>query len=545
MYSSNFIKYLLYIISLIFFIGIWLYVFTSLQMIFTTYPPFPIQVNAFLSIFFNVLILIFELITALYGIFLLIHTALVFNKTEEGPDFKKLDIFPIVSLIIPTFNPDLYAIETNLLNLSKLAYPNKEVFITDNSDDPHIVKQLEKLTQKFNVNFLHRDGLSGFKAKNLNNAIERISGKYFLIIDIDQSLKESSIEKFVYLFEKSKNNDLAFIQGRFAIKNADNIIRTSIAILYTFFYDVISLAKSYRGTVLFNGSSGCFRTNIVRTIGGFPENCYTEDIAISNKLLLNGYNSLYLNDSVTTALVPWKLTTLLSSFWRWTHGGTSCLNLYGKDIIKSKKISLDKKIELLMNGISFIAISGILIVICSMLCMYWLNLEIVRPDLILYKVSFPLYLFFPIFTSLNHLINCLIGMWESKTLHRILYLIPYSIASIAISVFILFPTYYAILGIKGPDSPNSRWNRKFNVSKVIIILSLTFVIFTYSWYSAFLQNNLLWPSFASMSLLSISTIVFLLKDIKIDVPKEDYTYFYNFRKQNGFEITSEYQQVRK
>ena len=249
---------------------------------------------------------------------------------------------------------------------------------------------------------------------------------------------------------------------------------------------------------------------------------------------------MYLNDSVTTALVPWKLTTLLSSFWRWTHGGTSCLNLYGKDIIKSKKISLDKKIELLMNGISFIAISGILIVIYSMLCTFWLNIQIIRPDFIIYSLNFPLYLFFPIFTSLNHLINCLIGMWESKTLHRILYLIPYSIASIAISLFILFPTYYAIFGIKGPDSPNSRWNRKFNIPKVIVVLSLTFILFTYSFYYAFLQNNLLWLSFASMSLLSISTIVFLLKDLKIDVNKEDFTYFREFREQNGFEQDSNY-----
>ena len=93
------------------------------------------------------------------------------------------------------------------------------------------------------------------------------------------------------------------------------------------------MAKTYRKTVLFNGSSACFNTQIVKSIGGFPENCYTEDIAISNLLLLNGYHSLYLNESVTTALVPWKLTTLLSSFWRWTHGGTSCLNLYGAKII--------------------------------------------------------------------------------------------------------------------------------------------------------------------------------------------------------------------
>ncbi len=541
MYSSNFIKKFLYVIALFFFIGIWLYVITSLQLIFTTYSLQNFSTHNLLAIFFNVLILIFELLTALYGIFLLIHTALVFNKPDLDDGYNNLRSFPLVTLIIPTFNPNMYAIETNLLNLASLSYKNKEVYITDNSDDPTIIDNLQKLCKKFQVNFVHRDGLQGFKAKNLNDVLKKIKGKYFIIIDIDQSLKEGAIEKFVSRFEKSNDDKLAFIQGRFDIRNANNVIRTSIAILYTFFYDVISLAKSYRKSVLFNGSSGCFRTDIVKSIGGFPENCYTEDIAISNKLLLNGYNSIYLNDAVTTALVPWKLTTLLSSFWRWTHGGTSCLTLYGKDIVTSKKISFDKKIELLMNTLSFIAISGILIVFYSMLCMYWLHINIVRPDFIIFGFPFPLYLFFPSFTSLNHLINCLIGMWESKTLYRLLYLVPYSFASIAISIFIVIPSYYALLGIKGPDSPQSRWNRKFNLPKVVILLAFTFVIFTYSFYAAFIHGNLLWVSFITMSVISVSTIFFLLKDLTINVDQEDYNYFYEFRKARNFELKSEFQ----
>ena len=536
MYSSNFIKNFLYVIALFFFLGIWMYVFISLTMIFKEHSLGTLSALNYESIFFNLLILLFELITALYGIFLLIHTALVFNKPKILDNFKNLNSFPLVSIIIPTFNPDIYAIETNLLYLEKLSYKNKEIFITDNSDDFIIVSQLKDLCTRFKVNFMHRDGLRGFKAKNLNNAIEKVKGKYFIIVDIDQSLKEYAIEKFVSLFECSNDDNLAFIQGRFEIQNANNIIRTSIAILYTFFYDVISLAKSYRKSVLFNGSSGCFRTEIVKKIGGFPENCYTEDIAISNELLLNGYQSLYLNDSVTTALVPWKLTTLLSSFWRWTHGGTSCLTIYGSSIIKSKKITLDKKIELLMNALSFVAISGILIIIYSMLCMYWLKIEIIRPDLVFHNIAFPLYLFFPIFTSLNHLINCLIGMWESKTLHRILYLIPYSFASIAISLFILFPSYYALLGIKGPDKEGSRWNNKFNIPKVIGILFISFFIFLYSFIDAFIHNNLLWLSFITMTIISLATIFFLLKDLKINVSKEDYNYFYEFRRKNGFQI---------
>lgn len=535
MYTSNFVKNLLMSLSVVFFLGSLYYVGSTIILVFKDFPLGTAAPQEILSIALNLFILLFETITAFYGIYLFIHTALVFSERKSRPEPFTLHSEPLVSLIIPTFNPNLYALETNLFNIANLSYKNKEVFITDNSDNKEVIQGLENLCKRFNVQLIHRDGLQGFKAKNLNNALEQIKGKYFIIIDTDQSLKESSIEKFLYEFESTNDNKLAFVQGRFQIMNANTVIRTSIAILYTFFYDVISLAKSNTRAVLFNGSSGCFKTEIVRSIEGFPENCYTEDIAISNELLLRGYNSIYLNESVTTALVPWKLKTLLSSFWRWTHGGTSCLTLYGRRIISSKDISVKRKIELIMNTLSFIAISSILIIIFAVLFTYWLNVPIIRPILKLGTIGVPLFLFFPIFTSINHLLNCLIGMWESKTLYRIPYLVPYSIASIAISIFIVIPSFYALLGIKGPDSPKSKWNRNFDVPKVIAILSVLLAVFTISTLYAYLDANLLWISFASMIVVLLLPIIFLIKDYAINVPQEEFNYFNSFRKSHNIE----------
>lgn len=536
MFTSNYVKNLLLFLAFIFFMGFLFYLGTSIVLIINQYPLSTFTVHNYISLILNFIILIFESITAVYGIFLFLHTALVFGKRNSLPESITLLSEPLVSLIIPTFNPNLYALETNLLNIQHLSYTNKEIFVTDNSNDESIVSSLEELCKMYDVSFIHRDGLQGFKARNLNNALKQIKGEYFIIIDTDQSLKDQSIEKFLFDFQNSTDDKLAFVQGRFEIKNANSVIRTSIAILYTFFYDVISLAKSSMKSVLFNGSSGCFKTKIVEEINGFPENCYTEDIAISNELLSQGYHSLYLNDSVTTALVPWKLGTLLSSFWRWTHGGTSCLNIYKGKITSSRKITYFKKIELLMNTLSFVAISSILIIIVSMLGSYWLNVQIIRPDIKLGIVVIPLFLFYPTFTSINHLLNCLIGMWESETLFRLPYLIPYSIASIAISLFIVLPSFYALINVKGPDTPGSQWNKEFHTLRVSTVLFLGVLVFSYSMYDAFLKNKLIWLTFGSMTLVCTLTILFLLKDYRINVFEEEMKYFRNFRKMYNFKL---------
>ena len=136
---------------------------------------------------------------AVYGVFLLLHIAYIFKPREDYIFPSKFTLDPLVSIIIPTYNPDLYAIETILLNLQEISYENIEVFITDNSDSKNIVTPLRKICAEFNVNFFHREGTKGFKARNLNNVLPKITGKYFFIIDIDQSIKPKAIEKMIFI----------------------------------------------------------------------------------------------------------------------------------------------------------------------------------------------------------------------------------------------------------------------------------------------------------------------------------------------------------
>lgn len=537
MYRSRVISNILILISGLLFIGTLLYFIESTLLIIN-------NSKSILFIFLNFLILIFESLTAIYGIFLLLHIAYIF-KPEAAFNFPdNITVDPLVSIIIPTFNPNLYAVETNLLNLQNIAYKNIEIYFTDNSSDEELVSELQLLCAKFKVNFIHRDGIQGFKARNLNNVLTKIKGKYFFIIDIDQSIQADAIEKIIYLFETKakKNKSLAFIQAQFEIKNANNIIRNSIAILYTFFYYVISFAKSSRGTVLFNGSSACFKTDIIKKINGFPEYSYTEDIEISYKLLLNGYNSIYTNINLSTALVPWEISDLISSFWRWTYGGTSVLRVNGLKILKSKKLSLDKKIELILNGFSFIAFSGILIIMGAILVLHWSNLSLIRPNLVILNYIIPLILVFPLIISLSHIISCIIGLVESKSLYRIPYLIPYSLASIAISFFIILPTFYALIGVKKPNSESSRWNRQFNFKSSVFALLIIQIISMVTFWDLFNNDNLLWISFASLSIVSALTIIFLFNDKKINTEIENYNYFKQFRKLHNFPESSKYAQ---
>ncbi|MHA2365093.1 MAG: glycosyltransferase [Candidatus Hodarchaeales archaeon] len=487
-----------------------------------------------ISILLNIIILLFEIIAAIYGSFLLFHNAYAIKPIKEEIIFQnKLKSTPLITIIIPTFNPDLYAVETNLLSLEKVTYPNIEIILVDNSSKKEIIVGLENLCRIFSIKLLHRDGTEGFKARNLNYALSHINGEFFVIIDIDQSLNPDILTNFIQYFEK--NPKLAFIQAKFDIKNANSVIRICNAILYSFYHEVISLAKDKHRTVLFNGTTACLKTKIIRDIGGFPEETYTEDIGLSAILFSKGYESRYLNKKATTALLPWRLRDLLAGFWRWTHGGTSLLRVHGKMIIQSKELTKTKKIELLLNGSSFVAFSTMPLVALCFLALFIFNYPLIRPELVLsgsIHVSISIAFILPALATLNHLFSCFLGIVESNTLDRLPYLIPYGVASLSLSFFIFLPTLYGLLGIKGPKSKGSTWNKDIHFNFTLLFLFIFAFLFGYASYIAFLRNNQLFLYFLLISLAAFSPIPFIFLDKRINVDLENYNYFSSFQKAN-------------
>ncbi len=135
---------------------------------------FPFNLDL-ISLILNLIILSFELLAAIYGIYFVFHNAYAIKPEQKSFELKKTtESDPLFSIILPTYNPDLYALETNLLSLKKVNYPNLEVIVVDNSSEEHIIEQIYDLCSHFNVKYKHRDEIQGFKARNLNIALSVI-----------------------------------------------------------------------------------------------------------------------------------------------------------------------------------------------------------------------------------------------------------------------------------------------------------------------------------------------------------------------------------
>ena len=475
----------------------------------------------------NVIVLLYEIFLLPLGIFLLVHLSAAILPHNGWDDLPELKEYPKVTILIPTANPNLSALKKNFLRMKDITYPHWELIVVDNSLDKFHVSKIEQLCREFSVIFLHRDNKKGFKAGNINFALPKVTGKYILFIDIDQSIRPVGIKKLVTILEA--HPEIAFVQAKYQIKNANSIIRIATAILYSYYYEVLAFGKDLWGRVLFNGTTACFRLDAINAVGGFPEDTYTEDIDISFKLIIAGYKTRFLNEVVTTALVPWRLQDLIASMWRWTHGTIHITMIRTKEIIKSKKISLAAKVELLLNTSVWLGGAGIVVAAICFLFLYWGKWRLFRPEYLftVFNESIKIQgqLVFPLIFVFITFIGSLMGILSTKSYKWLFFLIPYGIASISLFYFLIAPIIYAFIGLNGPNAMNSEWILALHYRKIGCILIPLGIIYLITAAISFQQNNPQWVFFLTISISMISPFLFLIKDKFINIEKLEYEYF--------------------
>ncbi|MFW9995627.1 MAG: glycosyltransferase [Candidatus Odinarchaeota archaeon] len=502
------------------------YVLSSLSLI-SSYDLVPIGLHLFL--------LAYEILAGIYICYLvyMLGGALiqVISAGKELPSQFHRENYPLVSIIIPSYNGRLKNIELSIEILLENPYPAKEIIIADNSSDERFIKQVTELTEKLGVFFYHKDGQEGFKAGVLNHVLPFLKGEFLIILDSDQILKDDAIFKFVDLI--TADDSIAYVQGKFEIFNRDSLIRRCNAILYAWYYDMLSRGKDLRHRVLFNGTSGCFRKSVLEEIGGFSEETLTEDIDTSFLILSRGYKSRLLDAVVTTALVSWRSQDLVTQFWRWTNGGTAVAKKRTWMVIKSKNLGLFDKFDLILNGIVFFAASGIAItsILLSLMVIFAIPVLDSRPEFF----GIPGFIVLP-GCLIAVLIMCIIlsifltrqpGESKFELLKNLLTMIPFYLLSISLQFFIISALVDALF----KDIPRE-WNRKLNMKTVTVYLTLLSILYLITAYMAWLNGDLLFFYMLFLVICVVFPVYFFWQDRKIDVEKLEENYITEMRQRH-------------
>lgn len=243
------------------------------------------------------------------------------KDTEESPPLE----WPFVTIQLPIFN-ERFVVERLIDNICKMDYPKDrfEIHVLDDSTDDTLevcaqkVEEYKKLG--FNIEQIKRVERTGFKAGALQYDMGLAKGEFLAIFDADFLPNPDFLRKTIPHF---KNEKVGVVQTRWEHINEDYSLITKLQALQLNVHFSVEQRGRKAGNYLlqFNGTGGIWRRSAIEDAGGWQADTLTEDLDLSIRTQLKGYEIVYLEEVGSPAELPAEMNGLKSQQFRWMKGG--------------------------------------------------------------------------------------------------------------------------------------------------------------------------------------------------------------------------------
>ena len=283
------------------------------------------------AIVFSVLLLILETVNGIdHGVYLLIksrkaHRSSQANRMEAELRSRDPTTLPWVDIMVTTYSEDWKILEKTIEGAKNIDYPNKNIWVLD---DTRRAWLKERCDQE-GIGYVTRADNRGRKAGNQNNGLRHTNAPFILQLDADFVPMPGILIRTIGFFSDPK---IAIVQTPQSYLNCEpfrwnlGLERAMSDEAQAFYYDDQASRDAW-GVSFFCGTSAVIRRAALESIGGFPQECDTEDIFTSVILLASGWRTICLPEPLSIGVAPTNLTALIKQRTRWCHGNLQMLFL--------------------------------------------------------------------------------------------------------------------------------------------------------------------------------------------------------------------------
>jgi cellulose synthase/poly-beta-1,6-N-acetylglucosamine synthase-like glycosyltransferase len=320
-----------------------------------------------LSFVFALIFFFFEAVTLLLALAHMHESLDVVCRIQWHHLIEKLEsipgYLPMVSLQVPAYNEPIEVVEKTLQSLAQLNYPDFEVLVVDNNTPlQETWRPLEEICRRLGPNFycLHLDQWPGYKSGALNFAVAQTDPRAEIIgiIDADYEVDPNFLSELVPAFADPQ---VAFLQTpQDYSEHRGDVFSESMYRGYKYFFEVSMPSRNERNAIIFAGTMGLIRKSVLEEIGGWDEWCITEDAEASLRILKKGYQSLYINRSFGSGMMPINFEGLKKQRFRWCFGGIQILKKHWEALMPwahlvdpDNKLTLAQRYYYLVGGLGW------------------------------------------------------------------------------------------------------------------------------------------------------------------------------------------------
>ncbi|MCP4746189.1 MAG: glycosyltransferase [Desulfobacteraceae bacterium] len=234
---------------------------------------------------------------------------------------------PVVTTQIAIYN-EINVAERVMRAACEMQYPKgrHEIQILDDStDDTRTIvdRVAEELHKKgHDINVIRRTNRSGFKAGALGNGLSQARGSLIAVFDADFLPTPEFLLRAVPFFLADRK--VGLVQARWGHLNAKrSLITRAQAIGIDGHFMVEQAARNWNRLYMnFNGTAGIWRKAAIEAGGGWQWDTLTEDMDLSYRVQIAGWQTQYVQDLVVPAEIPENINAFKSQQFRWAKGST-------------------------------------------------------------------------------------------------------------------------------------------------------------------------------------------------------------------------------
>ena len=260
---------------------------------------------------------------------------LLFRLGEErGSSTEPEGGWPGVTLLVPAYNEE-QVIGTCVRAALAADYPELEVLVLDDgSTDRTEAAALEAAAGDERCRVL-RDPVNRGKADRLNDGLRRARHELVAITDADTHVHPQALKLLVARISRAPL--VAAVAGAPHVTNRGRFLLAMQILEAAAIIGLIRRTQALTGRVgVVAGVLALFRRDRVLDVGGYDPRMATEDIDLTWKLLLAGWQTTYEPRALVGMEVPTTLRALWAQRTRWARGQGEVLHVHFRDVNRWK-----------------------------------------------------------------------------------------------------------------------------------------------------------------------------------------------------------------
>ncbi len=255
-----------------------------------------------------------------------------------------------VSVHLACYNEPPEMVIATIASLAQLDYTHFEVIVVDNNTrDEALWKPVEAYMAALpdNFRFFHLPKWPGFKAGALNFALQQTSPRAQVIgvVDADYVVTPDWLGALVPHFCDA---EVAVVQAPQAHRDwENNFFRRMSNWEFEGFFRIGMHHRHERNALIQHGTMTLVRNQALQAVGGWSEWCICEDTELGLRLLENGYDLRYVDETFGRGLTPSDFNALKSQRFRWAFGAMQIIKHHLPKLLGRSSLSFGQRYHFL------------------------------------------------------------------------------------------------------------------------------------------------------------------------------------------------------